>query len=79
VDKVVQNAAEMPPAGPSRVILRIEYPNGAVREFTADRPLEYTLAIEESRIPRQPRIIATFAGNPDTDGICGHSAGMLPG
>jgi hypothetical protein len=54
---------------PSRVTLRIEYPNGAVREFTADHPLGYWLRVQESDEPGEPLIIVFFGGNPGAGGM----------
>jgi hypothetical protein len=55
--------------GPLRVTLRVEYPNGAYRQFTAGQPVGYVLRVQESGTPGEPLITARFAGNPDAGGM----------
>jgi hypothetical protein len=69
MDKAMQSAAEMPPADPSKVTLRIEFPNGAYREFTAEQPLGYWLRVQESNAPPEPLIAVFFGGNPAAGGM----------
>jgi hypothetical protein len=59
----------MPPVDPSRVILRIEFPNGAYREFAAGQPLKYWLGVLESDAPPEPLIAVFFGGNPEAGGM----------
>lgn len=65
---------------PSRVVLRVEWANGAVREFTAVSPLEYQFAAAPSDdLPRsEPKLMVVFAGNPEAGGIQVHSEGVAP-
>jgi hypothetical protein len=69
MDSAVQEAAEMPAADPSRITLRIEFPNGTYREFTAEKPLGYWLRVQESNAPPEPLITVFFGGNPEAGGM----------
>jgi hypothetical protein len=62
-------------APPSRVVLLVEFPNGAYRRFTAEQPRDYLLAIEASGDPREPCVTVTFAGNPEAGGMKVSQAG----
>ena len=90
-----------PPALPARtpaqpeldvaqVFIRIQYANGAVREYTARQPLAFRFAVAESdhqaglgpgleaEGKREPRLGVFFDGNPDAGGIQVHSEGVTP-
>ena len=77
---VVHGDGTVEPAGPdpSRVVLLVEYPSGAFREFTALEPLEWRMAVAPSDgKPRsEPKIALMLAGNPDTGGIQVRQEGM---
>jgi len=77
---VVHGDGTVEPAGPdpSRVVLLVEYPGGAFREFTAAWPLEWRFAVAPSDgKPRsEPKIALMFAGNPDAGGIQVRQEGM---
>jgi hypothetical protein len=72
------------------VFIRVQYANGAVREYTADQPLSFRFAIAaseaaaglgpglESDEKKEPRLGVFFDGNPDTGGIQVHSEGVAP-
>ena len=72
------------------VFIGIQYHNGAVQQLTAQRPLDFTLAIdagsnEASLSPgiavasrKEPRIMVAFEGNPDAGGVEGHKEGLVP-
>jgi len=85
------------PSSPARpqhdveqVFIRIQYENGAVREYTADRPLRLQFAVAASEDPaglgpgleseekKEPRLGVFFDGNPDAGGIQVHSEGVAP-
>ena len=70
------------PAGvlPARVVLRVEWANGAFREFTAESPLEYQFAAAPSDdLPRsEPQLMVVFAGNPELGGIQVRADGVAP-
>jgi hypothetical protein len=59
--------AEAP--APSRVVLLVEFTDGAARTFTANQPCDYVMAVTESSHPGEPRITVTFAGNPAAGGM----------
>lgn len=73
----------------SRIVLRVEYGNGAHREFTADWPQPCLLRIgtagEEAGLPagmadpgrKEPLIACMFGGNPEAGGVTVSQAGML--
>jgi hypothetical protein len=72
------------------VFIRVQYANGAVREYTAEQPLSFRFAIAASEAvaglgpglksdeKREPRLGVFFDGNPDTGGIQVHSEGVAP-
>lgn len=73
-----------------QVFIRIRYANGAVREYTADEPLNFRFAVAASdsvaglgpglgsEEKREPRLGVFFDGNADTGGIQVHSEGVAP-
>ena len=73
-----------------QVFIRIQYENGAVREYTADWPLRFQFASAASEDPaglgpgleseekKEPRLGVFFDGNPDAGGIQVHSEGVAP-
>lgn len=72
------------------VFIGVQYHNGAVRQFTAQRPLDFVLApaagsAEASLAPgmaaaerKEPRIMVAFEGNPDAGGVQVHQEGVAP-
>lgn len=72
------------------VFVGIQYHNGAVRQFTAHRPLDFVLAPGEgsneaslgpgmaSATRKEPRIMVAFEGNPDAGGVEVHQEGAVP-
>jgi hypothetical protein len=56
---------------PARVVLYVEWPNRAFREYTAVSPLEYQFAVAPSdgRPQSEPKLMVMFAGNPELGGI----------
>jgi hypothetical protein len=62
-------ATKQPEPGPSRIVLLVEFADGAYRQFAAGQPCGYALAIEASGSPQEPRITVTFAGNPEAGGM----------
>lgn len=76
-------------SGVATVFVGIQYENGAVRHFTAQKPLGFALAVDEganeaslgglaSEDRREPRIMVTFEGNPDAGGVEGFMKGTPP-
>ena len=65
---------------PARVVLRVEWANGAFREFTAVSPLQYQFAAAPSDdLPRsEPQLMVVFAGNPELGGIQVRADGVAP-
>ena len=74
---------------PKLVTLRIEWPNGAVREYTAHNPLGFQQAIaasgEIAGLPpgfraedaKEPVVAVMFSGNPAAGGIQVSASGKL--
>lgn len=64
---------------PSRIVLRMEWPGGAYREYTAVQPLEVRFAVAPSdgRARSEPQIALMFAGNPDAGGVAVSQEGVI--
>jgi hypothetical protein len=74
----------------AQVFIRIQYVNGAVREYTAAEPLQFRFAVAasdavaglgpgiEAEDRKEPRLGVFFDGNPDAGGIQVHSEGVAP-
>jgi hypothetical protein len=56
---------------PSLIVLRMEWPGGAYREYTVRQPLEFTFAVAPSggNGRSEPKIALMFAGNPQAGGV----------
>jgi hypothetical protein len=59
-----------------RIVLLVEYANGAYREYTAEKPLDFHLGVGRTYEGAEPRIVAAFAGNPAEGGITVSAAGV---
>lgn len=73
---------------PKTVVVRIEYPNGAVREFTCHNPLGFQQVVagsgEMAHLPpgfpvdaKEPVVAVMFSGNPAAGGIQVRASGKL--
>lgn len=72
------------------VFIGVKYKNGAVRQYTAQDPLGFVIAVEEGRntagLPRgmtsasrrEPRVGLFFEGNPAAGGVEVHAEGAPP-
>ncbi len=88
VEAVPAAPADTAPAV-SMLVLRVEYENGAHREFTALWPVPCLLRIgataEEAGLPagtadperKEPLIACVFGGNPEAGGVTVSQSGLL--
>ena len=76
----VQYPVGRAPGDPVRVAVRVEWGNGAFREFTASEPLGYELAIEaaDGQVRSEPKLTITFSGNSRKGGIQVAQDGKVP-
>jgi hypothetical protein len=76
----VQYPVGRSPGDPVKVTVRVEWGNGAFREFTAAEPLGYELAIDaaDGRVRSEPKLLITFAGNSREGGIQVAQDGKVP-
>ncbi len=76
----VQYPVGRSPGDPVRVAVRVEWGNGAFREFTADEPLGYELAIDaaDGQLRSEPKVMITFSGNSRKGGVQVAQEGIPP-
>jgi len=81
---------EVPPGPPvEKIFVRVEYPDGAYRQFEAVQPLSPVLAVDDSGVMaglcpgmadpgrHEASVMLMFTGNPGTGGIIVTSEGVI--